>query len=382
MKEFKSQLQKELQQEAPFTNELKQRLLETKPKPKKRNWQVISVSVALCCLLGIILFAQFAPQRSVHTASEGESLLPIIKDASGLEVIEPEYGHLLGEQWMFGSFPLVIDQEAPITYGDYVMFYLENKIIVSTVVGLANNTVTMDEGQIRVNNTVLKVHGLGEKMIGDTKRDPFKNPYYFEERGLTFTPFKNETIKTAKDELVVYHNNYEEKNQGLLTIKEGQLIGKVTAIHAPDELALTLSQQEQAVFEAFKQDYDLERLRHVSPVAIVKMFLLSDIEQDYKTYEALFTTVDDKETAEVRQHYRKTKAVRERLFTPEINRLTTARYFNGIEQGRFEERSETEGWVMFTSTEGFEWGSGVGMRKNEQGIWQPAFDRGVYSPLE
>ena len=382
MKEFKSKLQKELQHDAPFTDELKQRLLETKPKQKKRNWQVISVSVALCCLLGIILFAQFAPQKSVHTASEVESLLPIITDASGLEVIEPEYAHLLGEQWMFGSFPLVFDTQTPLVYGDYVLFYLDRKIIASTIVGLGNNTVTMDEGQIRVNNTVLKVHGLGEKIVGDTKRDPFKNPYYFEESGLTFTPFKNETIKTANDELVVYHNSYEEKKQGLLTIKEGQLIGKVTAIHAPDELALTLTPEEQAVYEAFKIDYDLERLRDLSPVAIVKMYLLSDIEQDYETYEALYTTVEDKETAEVKQHYAKTKAVREHLFTPEINRLIKARYFNGIEQGRFEEHSETEGWVMFTSTDDFEWGSGVGMRRNEQGIWQPAFDLGSYSPLE
>lgn len=379
MKEFKRQLQKELQQEAPFTNELKQRLLETKPKPKKRNWQVISVSVALCGLLCIILFAQFAPQQSMQTANEGESLLPIIKDASGLEVIEHEYAYLLGEQWMFGTFPLVVEQKEPITYGDYVMFYLENKIVVSTVLGLANNTVTMDEGQIRVNNTVLKVRGLGEKMVGDTKRDPFKNPYYFEEWGVTFTPFTNETIKTANDELVVYHNNYEEKKQGLLTIKEGQLIGKVTAIHAPDELALTLTPEEQAVYEAFKTDYDLERLRDISPVAIVKMFMFSDIEQDYKTYEALFTNVENKETLEVKAHYEKTKAVRKQLFTPELNRLLIARYFNGMENATFEQRSETEGWVIYTAENGLP--AEVRMTKNEQGIWQPSFGRPIYFPL-
>ncbi|MER2127089.1 hypothetical protein [Solibacillus sp.] len=379
MKEFKSKLQKELQHDAPFTDELKQRLLETKPKQKKRNWQVISVSVALCCLLSIILFAQFAPQKSVHTASEGESLLPIIKDATGLEVIEHAYAYLLGEQWMFGTFPLVVEQEAPITYGDYVMFYLENKIIVSTVLGLANNTVTMDEGQVRVNNTVLKVRGLGEKMVGDTKQDPFKNPYYFEEWGVTFTPFTNETIKTANDELVVYHNNYDEKKQGLLTIKEAQLIGKVTAIHAPDELALTLTSEEHAVYEAFKTDYDLERLRDISPVTIVKMFIFSDIEQDFKTYEALYTTVENKETLEVKAYYEKTKAVRKQMFTPELNRLSIARYFNGIENATFEQESDTKGWIVFTGENGLP--SKAGMAKNEQGIWQPSFGRPIYTPL-
>lgn len=378
MKEFKNQLEKELQQDVPFTNELKQRLLETKPKPKKRNWQVISVSVALCCLLGVILFAQFEPQRSVHTAGERESLLPIIKDANGLEVIEHDYAHLLGEQWMFGTFPLVVDQEAPITYGDYVMFYLKNKIIVSTVVGLANNTVTMDEGQIRVNNTILKVRGLGEKMVDDIKQDPFKNPYYFEEWGVTFTPFANETIQTANDELVVYHNSYEEKKQGLLMITEAQLIGKVTAIHAPDKLALTLSEEEQVIFDAFKTDYDLERLRDISPVAIVKMFMFSDIEQDYKTYEALYTTVGNKETIEVKQYYEKTKAVRKQLFTSELNHLLIARYFNGIENATFEQDSDTQGRVVFTGENGLP--ASVGMVKNEQGIWQPSFCRPIYIP--
>ncbi|MCH7322268.1 hypothetical protein LZ480_10225 [Solibacillus sp. MA9] len=365
---FKKQLRQELQQDAPFTNDLKQRLLQTKPTPKKQNWQVLSVSVAVCCLIGMLLIAQFAPQKSVLTASESETLLPLLDDVTGLEVIEPSYARLLGEQWMLESLPMVIDKDAPITYGDYVAYYTPGGIIVSTVLGLANDSVTMDEGQITVNGTVLKVRGLGEKLTEMNKRDPFLNPYYFQEHGVTFSSFANETIKAAKDELLVYQN--VEQHQ-LLKINEGQLAGKVTAIQASDELALTLTAEEQAVFEAFKIDHDLERLRHISPVVIAKMYLLSEIEMDFPTYEALFTTAQSSEIFEVKAYYEKTKALHQQLFTPELNRILIATYFNGLQEGEFEQDTDTEGWVMFTGENGLP--AGVGMAKNEQGIWQPSF---------
>lgn len=380
MKGFKNQLRQELEQDAPFTKELKQRLLQTKPKRKKHNWQVLSVSVAFCCLIGMLLFAQFAPQNSVLTASKGEALLPLLDDVTGLEIIDHKYAHLLGEQWMLGGFPMVIDKDAPITYGDYVAYYTPTGIIVSTVLGLANDSVTMDEGQIIVNGTVLKMRGLGEKIEGDLKKDPFKNPYYYHESSETFSPFVNETIQVAKDELVIYSYHLEKSRHQLLTIKEAQLAGKVTAIQATDELAYTLTPEEQAAYEAFKIDHNLERLRHISPVSIVKMFLFSDIDQDYGTYEALMSTSDNKDILEVRRHYEKTKAVRQQLFTPELNRLIIARYFNGIENATFDQRSDTEGWVVFTGENGLP--SEVMMEKNAQGIWQPAFSRGIYTPLQ
>lgn len=377
MREFKNQLKQELQQDAPFTDELKRRLLQTKQKPIKRNWQLLSVSVAICCLIGILVFAQLSPQLKVQTANEGNAILPIIEDVSGLVVIDPQKAYLLGEQWMLHGFPMVINPDATITYGDYVAYYTPKGIMVSTVLGLANDSVTMDEGQIRVNGTILTVRGLGEKIGEAEKKDPFKNPYYFHEWGIKYTPFANETINTTKDELLVYNN---EDYQQLLKIKSVQLVGKVTAIQASDKLALTLTPEEQAVYESFKTDYDLERLREISPIAITKMFLLSDIDQDYETYEALFTNVENEHTLEVKQHYEKTKAVRQRLFTPELNRLMSASGFNGIEQATFEQNSETEGWVVFTGENGLP--GKVRMEKNEQGIWQPSFSRAIYLPVE
>lgn len=370
MKGFKNQLRQELQQDAPFTKEMKQRLLQTKPKRKQRNWQVLSVSVAVCCLIGMLLFAQFAPQKSVLTASEGETLLPLLDDVTGLKVIEPDYARLLGEQWMLGGLPMVIDNDVPITYGDYVAYYTPTGIIVSTVLGLANDSVTMDEGQITVNGTVLSVRGLGEKVTETNKQDPFQNPYYFQEHGVTFSSFANEMITLAEDELLVYQN---EGQHQLLKIYEGQIAGKVTAIQTPGELALTLTAEEQAVFEAFKIDHDLERLRHISPVEIAKMYLLSEIEMDFPTYEAFFTTIQTPEILETKAYYEKTKVLYQQLFTPELNRILIAAYYNGLQEGKFEQDTDTEGWVRFTGANDLP--AGVGMAKNEQGIWQPSFVR-------
>lgn len=60
--------------------------------------------------------------------------------------------------------PMIIDKEAPITYGDYIAFYGTDGLVVSTVVGLGNDHVAMKQGQILVEDTPLKVHGLNEQI--------------------------------------------------------------------------------------------------------------------------------------------------------------------------------------------------------------------------
>ena len=116
--------------------------------------------------------------------------------------------------------------------------------------------------------------------------------------------------------------------------------------------------------------------KNMTPQAITKMFLLSDIERDYETYEALFTTNSNEETESVRRYYEKTKIVRQELLTEEINRLIIANLFAGLENAEFEQQTATKGIVKFYSIEGSE--TELGMEKNAQGIWQPAFSRAIY----
>ena len=100
MKDFKAKLKEELRQDAPFTNDIKQRILQPKPIKRKLNWQVVSVSIAACFIIGFMLFVEFSQKNNLQTASQQNELLPIVDDVSSLDIIEPKYAHLLGEQWM------------------------------------------------------------------------------------------------------------------------------------------------------------------------------------------------------------------------------------------------------------------------------------------
>lgn len=376
MNGFKEKLTRELRQDAPFTEDIKQRLLQPKQEKPKRNWRIAIVSVVTCCLAVLLFMTLLFPQTNeLRLANSGKELLPII-EVTDEAVIEADTGHLLGAQWMLHFLPVVVDKDAQVTYGDYAAYYTPTGIIVSTVLGLAEDTITMNDGQVTVDGTLLTVRGLGEKIGPEAKKDPFQNPYYFYNWGED-RPFINGMVETSVDELVVYTN---EEGHQLRKIKEAQLAGKVIALQNREQLAFHLKPEEQAVYDMFKTDYQLERLRDVSPVVIVKMFLLSEMEKDYKTYEALFTTVENKETREIKQHYEKTKRVREEMFTRELNELGIASTFNALEEATFEQQSETKGVVIFLNEQGME--SAVGMAKNEQGIWQPAFSRVVYFPLD
>ena len=66
-----------------------------------------------------------------------------------------------------------------------------------------------------------------------------------------------------------------------MKISEGQLVGKVVGFQN-FELTFELTEQEQQVFDAFKADYNIEKLKNMTPQAITKMFLLSDIEKIMK----------------------------------------------------------------------------------------------------
>lgn len=368
MKDFKDRLKDELRKEAPFTKEIQLRIAQPKTR-KKSNWQVLTVTIAACLMIALLFSIELFQESNLQTASENNELLPIIDDVSSLEVIDPQYAELLGEQWMLHFLPMIIDKKASITYGDYVAFYGSEGLIVSTVLGLENDTVTMNHGQILVDNQALKRHGLNKEVTNE--EDPFNNPYLFHTRGTKQEPFINKSISTKEEEVVVYQYN---DGHSILKINKGNLVGKIIGFQN-FELSFELTEQEQRVFDDFKTDYDVNRLKDVTPQAITKMFLLSDIEKDYQTYEALFTTNVNTETDSVRRYYEKTKIVRQKLLTEEVNRLIIARLFDGIENAEFEQLTDTQGVIKYISYEG---PTELKMEKNDQGIWQPAFGRGIY----
>ena len=66
MKAFKDRLKEELRQDAPFTTEIKQRILQPKQMKRRINWRVLSVSIAACFIIGLMLSIEFFQQNSLH----------------------------------------------------------------------------------------------------------------------------------------------------------------------------------------------------------------------------------------------------------------------------------------------------------------------------
>ncbi|MCT6925377.1 hypothetical protein [Metasolibacillus sp.] len=300
---------------------------------------------------------------------EKEGLLPILQDGQRIDV---QYSHLLGDAWMFNS-TLIIDEKAPIQHGDYIAYYSNDGLIASTVLGVAGDKVTMEQGKVLVNDKAFPMHNLHQKIDLEMLDNPMKNSYFFHTYGNDTLGFANQTLQAKQDELIVYHN---ENGHTITTISEQQLAGKVIGVPKV-EPTFELSLEEKALYDDFKASHNLELFRNIDPISIAKIYVVAEMQQDFAMYKALFTTVDNRETKEIRKYIEQAQLVREAYFTKEIERLRSARAFAGLEAGTFTAQSEDTGIITFFSPMTGE-ETTITMRKNAKSIWQPAFTRPIY----
>ncbi|MEK4229612.1 hypothetical protein [Solibacillus sp. FSL H8-0538] len=392
MNNLKEQLKQELRSEAPFSEDMKRRILINKQpgkaSVKKLNWQVYTVALAFLLILSFIGMTQDETMATKTVATlptnqnelftllqENETVLPII-EPNGKLVVEPKPGasYLMGKQWMLANLPMVIEREAAIQVGDYIAYYGLSGVNVATVYGVTEDKVQMENGQITLNGEFLALPGA-VKPVGDQDAEEKEiAKYYFGEREHYFKTqdyIDVELEQLRTNEYAVYSN---DNGHTVKVINDNQLIGKVVGIQKL-EPSFTLTTEEQSLYGAFKETYDLSLLLDVEPLTITKMYLQAEMELDYETYYALLTDRDPTRT--VRANYlQRTQKIRDYYFTEDIQRLLSAYGFNGIEEGQFEQINEINGMIHFfptspTSTSSLE--TSAGMLKNEQGIWQPAF---------
>ncbi|WP_052344311.1 S26 family signal peptidase [Bacillus ndiopicus] len=310
------------------------------------------------------------PGNVSFTIKEKESLLPILNE--GKHIVDVEYSDFLGDSWMLYS-PLIIDENASITYGDYIVYYGKNGLAGSTVLGLPGDEVVIEQGRVLVNNEELQIHGLNKKIDKMTQDNPMTNPYFFHRKGEATDRFIDQKMLANENEWIIYNN---EGGHTILNITNAQIAGKVIGVQK-FEPTFELNTEEKALYEAFKASHNLELLRNIAPLTIAKIYIVAEMEQEYSMYKALFTTIDDEETREVRDYIKKAQPVREAYFTKEIEQLGAAKVFAGLETGEFIQQSEDYGTItFFSSIDGME--TRVTMRKNDKGIWQPAFSRPIY----
>ena len=388
MKNFKEQLKQELRVEVPYTEDLEQRILlnkrSVKKSNKKFNWQVSMISIATIFIISFIVMPQLILNEAPMTVAslpanetppfalykENEMKLPII-EANGQLVIEPSTpSYVIGNQWMLSNLPMIVDPEATLHIGDYVAYYGVNGMTVSTVFGVMGDEVQMKQGQVMVNGKLLEIPDV----VGVTERKRDVDPYFFQAHDESMAGYVDVGLgRLEAEQLAVYTNT---NGHSATIVKDSQLIGKVVGIQKL-EPTFTLTTEEQVIYEAFKENYDLALLQGVAPLTIAKMYVIAEMEQDYKTFRAFFTTSQGQEELEVKQYIEDTQKVREYYFTVAIERQLSAYVFNGIEEGEFEQLSENEGMIHFYSGDST-MPTSAKMIKNEQGIWQPAFTRPIY----
>ncbi|SFA70949.1 MULTISPECIES: hypothetical protein [unclassified Bacillus (in: firmicutes)] len=128
-----------------------------------------------------------------------------------------------------------------------------------------------------------------------------------------------------------------------------------------NEFELTNAEREN--YEWFKKDYDESNLKDLSPISVAKLYVQAKLDGDRETEYELYTSRSD--------HILWTKE--EHLSFPATDSGTKEQIladFSGIEEGKFIQTSDIEGYVSFTNANGE---MGCRMVKDENGVWKVGF---------
>ncbi|MFF5994470.1 hypothetical protein AAGS61_06895 [Lysinibacillus sp. KU-BSD001] len=377
MGNFKEQLRHELRQDAPFTEEVKGRILLRKPL-RKRRWHIPAVSSMFIGVIALFIFLTINRQpvtpytvsalpsdigELVRLLKKNETILPYMEENYNEEVITPVTSYINGYQQKFGHLPMIVERSLTYEIGDYVMLDEHGMMKVAQIVGTAGDTVTLEEGRVTVNGQPLALPNLVgkvsyEKEITGTEWHVYLSPLAsINEQHVTFD-------KLASDEFVIVTDRTLEK----WTLNHVK--GKVVAIQQITP-TYTLTAEEQQLYTQFKESYQLELLRDISPLTIAKIHLIAASEHDWRTN---YTLLKNKK-GDFTQWLEEVVGTDEGrpLFSSLETKLSNAYKYNGLENGKFSEAKYGHGYIEFTPTYNAPGQMSLHMMQNEDGIWQPTF---------
>ncbi|MBY6038036.1 RNA polymerase subunit sigma [Fictibacillus nanhaiensis] len=128
----------------------------------------------------------------------------------------------------------------------------------------------------------------------------------------------------------------------------------------------TLTTEEKAILEKLKEDLNENHLRNLSPISIAKIYVEANLQRRNDVVYALYT--DQKDLI------RWTKDEDENI--PDSDRGSTEqiiKQFNNLENGKFIQTNNNEGYIEFLVSPDADAKSGFKMVKDEDGIWNVAF---------
>lgn len=383
MNNLKEQLKQELRTDVPFTEDIKQRMLSTKRpikmRTKKQGWQVPLIALTFILILGFVLKLQLTPPEAsaaktvetlptdpsdlVALLQENETVLPII-ESNGKLVIDPTISFIMGKQWMLSHIQMVVDPNEKIEVGDYIAYYDKFDTVVSPVFGVEGDKVQTSNGQVTLNGEFLALPGAVApvQFIQPEQQEIFK--YYFNSR-FHMDAAKMQTIDVnlaplRENEYAVYMN---KKGGTVEVVNNEAFIGKVVGVKKL-EPTFTLTKKEQSLYNAFKENYDLNVLKGVKPLSIAKMYAVSEAQGDYLTHYSLLA----RHTRSEIEKYIDKQKIKKYYYTKEIQKLISAYNYNGIEEAEFQQLSETQGTILLQFTD---FTFRINFVKNEQGVWHP-----------
>ncbi|WP_431027374.1 hypothetical protein [Lysinibacillus sp. LZ02] len=378
MGNFKEQLRRELQQDAPFTEEVRGRIVLRQPL-RKRGWYIPAVSSMFIVIIALFIFLMITRQpitpytvlalpsnvyELVALLKKNEVVLPYIKEETpDQEIIFPDDSYINGYQQRFERLPMIVEKSSTYEIGDYVMLDEHGLMKVAQIVGTAGDTVALEEGSVTVNGQSLALPNMvgevlsAEELIVEQSAYLGSSLAYTNEQHVTFN-------KLARDELVV------AKSLSLEKWTLNHVKGKVVAIQQITP-TYTLTEEEQQLYTQFKESHQLELLRDVSPITIAKLYVTSDLKRDNRMNYALLTNKEEYIAWSLKEHLTH-QSIHALLSTLELE-LLHAYEFSGLERGKFIETEEGYGYIDFTLVYQPKIQRGFQMVRNDEGIWQVAF---------
>nr|MBC9203939.1 RNA polymerase subunit sigma [Paenibacillus sp. PL91] len=131
-------------------------------------------------------------------------------------------------------------------------------------------------------------------------------------------------------------------------------------------LDFKLSFKEQEVYNNFQKDLNEQYLKELEPISIAKLYVQASLDYNNDVVYALYT---DK-----KGHIQWTKEEDEKI--PNSDRgikEQILKTFNKIENGKFVQTSDFEGYIEYLSSEDTESKYGFKMIKDDDGIWNVSF---------
>ncbi|MFJ7406402.1 MULTISPECIES: hypothetical protein [unclassified Lysinibacillus] len=383
MNNLKEELKRELRADVPFTEDMKQRMLmpnrPVNKRIKKQYWQVPLIALTFVLVLGVVLKLQFTtheataaktvatlptdPYDVVKLLQKNETELPII-ESNGKLVIDPTISFIMGKQWVLSHTQMVVDPNAKIKVGDYIAYSDKFDTVVSPVFGIEGDKVQTSNGQVMLNGEYLALPGAVAPVQFTQPEQQEIYKYYFNSR-FHMDAVKMQTIDVnlaplQENEYAVYMN---KKGGTVEVVNNEAFIGKVVGVKKLKP-TFTLTDKEQSLYNAFKENYDLNVLKGVKPLSIAKMYAISEAQGDYLAHYSLLATHTRSEI----EKYINNQKIKEHYYTKEIQMLLSAYNYNGIEEAEFEQLSETQGTILVRF---MDFTFKINFVKNEQGVWHP-----------